>query len=517
MKNYYLKFKEVFPTVFWISVLSVLSIALFRWLFTIQFEILQVKEEIFAIWIPLAFPWIPMLIWLRPKLRYLYFKKDDDRRKMLLYFVVWLSITPALITSQQYLTSSTGKLTALSNCKQIAKYPKSRYYTIQQFEVGRGYGGSHTEFRTSGKYNQYLNFDTYLVYPIVSNVNDSINPDHNLWYGLKYKKQISSRLSDQEKEEEYKRFWESSVKAFEAYDFKNVTYFQNTPPSEDYVGFSKAIESTGHQTSDDLTVFTPNRASFSERNGQTLSWTFYWLAIGYGAFLLVLLWPQFNFEEKKGKLRAEKDELIDALSYLIPRGEHFATSVILILNLLVFCVMIFNGVHILSPNGYELLEFGANRRTETMDGQWWRLITNTFLHGGIMHLILNIGGLVIAGSFVEPILGRSRYFVIYLISGILGSLASILWYENTVSVGASGAIFGLYGSILGLMITNAFPAEERRGLLIFFGGYIGINLIYGLTGGIDNAAHIGGLITGLILGPVLFLLQSKAKGSSGGL
>ena len=132
-----------------------------------------------------------------------------------------------------------------------------------------------------------------------------------------------------------------------------------------------------------------------------------------------------------------------------------------------------------------------------------------FVHGGIMHLFLNIYGLVIAAIFVEPIFKRVKYFLLYFISGICGSLASIFWYENTVSVGASGAIFGLYGAILGLLLTSAYPPNEKKGILLFVGPYIGINLLYGMLGGIDNAAHIGGLVSGAIFGVILFTLNKK--------
>jgi rhomboid protease GluP len=185
------------------------------------------------------------------------------------------------------------------------------------------------------------------------------------------------------------------------------------------------------------------------------------------------------------------------------------------LNILVFLIMILSGIDIISPNGRELLEFGANRRLETTSGEWWRLLTSMFLHGGIMHLILNISGLVIAAIFVEPLLGRKNYFILYLLSGLLGSLASIWWYPNTISVGASGAIFGLYGAILGLLSTNAFPDGGKRGVFSMIGIYVGINLLWGLTGGIDNAAHIGGLLSGSIIGLILYRFSPGiAKGKN---
>ena len=131
-----------------------------------------------------------------------------------------------------------------------------------------------------------------------------------------------------------------------------------------------------------------------------------------------------------------------------------------------------------------------------------------------MHLILNIYGLVLAAIFVEPILGRKKYAILYIVSGLCGSLASIWWYSNTVSVGASGAIFGLYGAILGLLLTDAFPKGGKKGMFIMIGIYVGINLLFGLTGGIDNAAHIGGLLSGGLLGIILYKLDNENKNAT---
>jgi rhomboid protease GluP len=127
-----------------------------------------------------------------------------------------------------------------------------------------------------------------------------------------------------------------------------------------------------------------------------------------------------------------------------------------------------------------------------------------FLHGGIMHLILNIYGLVLASIFIEPLLGSVRYAIIYLAAGIVGSIASISWYENTISVGASGAIFGLCGATLALTLTGIFAKEGKRMILVLFGPYVLINLVMGLFGGIDNAAHLGGLITGAIVALITY-------------
>jgi membrane associated rhomboid family serine protease len=154
----------------------------------------------------------------------------------------------------------------------------------------------------------------------------------------------------------------------------------------------------------------------------------------------------------------------------------------------------------------DLLPLGANYRPLTIDaGQWWRLVTHIFLHGGIMHLLLNMAGLLFAGFLLEPALGKSRLALVYLFTGIVAGLTSLWWNATVVSVGASGAIFGLYGVFLSLLTARYFPPAFNRaytvGVLIF----VGLNLLIGMVSkGIDNAAHMGGLISGLLAGYMLY-------------
>jgi len=173
------------------------------------------------------------------------------------------------------------------------------------------------------------------------------------------------------------------------------------------------------------------------------------------------------------------------------------------LNILIFILMVFAGLGFLSFSTDDLINWGANYKPLTTDNEWWRLFTCTFLHGGIMHLFANMYGLLFVGIFLEPRIGRIKFAVIYILTGILASASSLWWHDSTVSVGASGAIFGLYGLFLALMLTKVYPKEFSKALLLGILIFVGFNLIMGLTGGIDNAAHIGGLLSGFIIGVIL--------------
>jgi rhomboid protease GluP len=183
------------------------------------------------------------------------------------------------------------------------------------------------------------------------------------------------------------------------------------------------------------------------------------------------------------------------------------TKIIIALNCLVFAAMLINGAGFWhSQNGVQLA-WGANFGPATQDGQWWRLASAMFLHFGALHLLLNMWSLWDAGQLVERMYGHARFICLYVVSGLLGNLVSLVFQGNSaVSGGASGAIFGIYGALL------VFLWRERAGLSLrefrwLFWGALGFALVTIVLGfvisGIDNAAHIGGFITGILISIVL--------------
>ena len=195
-----------------------------------------------------------------------------------------------------------------------------------------------------------------------------------------------------------------------------------------------------------------------------------------------------------------KDNVKSFGSFFIPRKDFFITPIIIDINFLVFILMVVSGVSFIEPTTQDLLHWGANLRGITLEGQWWRLITNTFLHIGIFHILFNMYALMYIGVILEPYLGRARFAAAYLFTGILASLSSIYWHQNIVSAGASGAIFGMYGVFLSMLTTNFIDRSVRKPLLLSIGVFVVYNLANGLKEGIDNAAHVGGLISGLVIG-----------------
>lgn len=160
-----------------------------------------------------------------------------------------------------------------------------------------------------------------------------------------------------------------------------------------------------------------------------------------------------------------------------------------------YTLIAINIIIFLLSSVFNIIEaFGVNRYA-VLHGEYYRLITGMFLHAGILHITFNMYALYIIGSQLESFLGKWRYLIVYLLSGFAGSVLSI-FFSTGISVGASGAIFGLLGSLLYFgyhyrVYLESVVKSQIIPLII-------LNLLLGMMPGIDNWAHIGGLIGGLL-------------------
>ena len=196
-----------------------------------------------------------------------------------------------------------------------------------------------------------------------------------------------------------------------------------------------------------------------------------------------------------------------------PMPTPYVTYALFGINALIWLIMVGLGVDYENPNPARLLAWGGNLGVVTTNGQWWRLLTAMFLHAGILHLGFNLYFMWIVGRACEQVFTPVPYAVVYVLSGLLASLVSCVFHPASVSVGASGALFGIFGAFVGFTIRRraslpeAFVTSVRRNALFL----IGINVVLGLRiEGIDLAAHIGGLVAGLGMGYLISKLAERS-------
>ncbi|RZK55738.1 MAG: rhomboid family intramembrane serine protease [Pedobacter sp.] len=214
-----------------------------------------------------------------------------------------------------------------------------------------------------------------------------------------------------------------------------------------------------------------------------------------------------------------KNKIKNVLYLFYPHKGYLVTPILIIVNIIAYGIFAFGSAFIYrilykSGASYDLIEkvpsyFGANSRELVLKGQVWRLITHQFLHGSLLHLFFNMYALAYIGLMVENKLGWKKYFAVYILSGICGGLLSIIFHEINYSIGASGAILGLFGAFLALLLNNSFEKNASKAMLVSTLLVCALMLLNGLRGNTDNWAHVGGITCGFL---ICFILITEKIG-----
>jgi membrane associated rhomboid family serine protease len=189
-----------------------------------------------------------------------------------------------------------------------------------------------------------------------------------------------------------------------------------------------------------------------------------------------------------------------------------ATVALIAINVVVFLAELAAGGAGQFSNGGQLIHDAGLRGPEIANGDWWRVITGGFLHAGFLHLLLNMYVLYVAGSILEPGIGTPRFLGIYFVSLVAGSLGALIVDPNTLTVGASGAIFGLMAAVI--VVARGRGVEQ---LASQFGLFIVLNLVLTFSvPGISVGGHVGGLIGGTIAALLVIFVERRMRGQRAG-
>jgi rhomboid protease GluP len=501
------KFKILFIPFLVVNFGLLIGYTLLHWLIFIKLDIINLKEIYTNFGIPAALTGIFTIFVLRPKLKALNLKAKRGDLVDFYSLILWIILSIPLVIAQEYVVSATGILTEVNSINDINESKLSKYYSLNRYYIDKQKVGINTTADVSGKNNESFNMHIYVAMPIFEKPADTIISKPKAWLGVVFQETISNRLDDSEKDKKFRLFAQMSESKFKYLDVTKFIYLDRIGNSDKKDGLVKAIQLNKYYDSNEI-VFMSKNEPFEARNGSKLEWLIGATFVGSIIWLIMLLIPSLNTSHLK-RIKAGKPdkkaqrEREETLKFFLPREGYFVTPILIYVNVFVFIAMVSSGAGFLTFNGEDLFKWGGNFGPSTTDGEWWRLLTNIFLHGGLMHLLLNMYGLLFVGIFLEPMLGKAKYILAYLATGILASTASIMWHEATLSIGASGAIFGLYGIFLALMLTKVYPVHFSKMFMVGTLLYVGINIVLGFTGGIDNAAHIGGLLSGFLIGLIL--------------
>jgi rhomboid protease GluP len=431
---------------------------------------------------------------------------QEKRRDVLTMFASMLAAAPG-ICAQHYVREATAERLRLPSPDDVTGTRPVRYYEFDRWQADLERCSVWKSQRVEGKNSDTLRFSISVACPLTA-------LPAQIWVGRHYTSTISNRTSDQGEQARKRTAFDGEVFArFSEERFTRTQHFQR-------------LGNTFER--DELTLAAtrvPNRAAPRERlvmmlavdrpyapyKGAALSWTIgFWLFLCLGwssAVRLIGHQPRAlaNFvkpSRKKSWSETLSRRVIQPLGFLVPNRERWATSILIDANILVFLAMLAAGVDPLTPAPDVLVRWGGLAPELVKAGQWWRCLSYQFLHGGVIHLLVNMTMLGLAGYLLE-FLVRQRACILftYVLGGLAGAIAALP--SASVTVGASGSIFALLGAQLG-----AFARPSARASLGYLGlvlavPYFLLDLLTSPRQGIAWQAHAAGFVAGALIGLVL--------------
>jgi len=512
MKDFFIKLKFIYLPFIIIAVSIIIGYTFLDWLFFHKWQLFSLKKILIEFVIPAILTFFCVFVWLRPRIKILnlYDKKGDDRFYFLYLFIAVFAIGIPVVIAQDYLENSTGNLVKLNTINEIYEKAPDKYYEVDNFFLDKNGLGIQSNFSIGDKGHK-LFMEFFCAVPIYASEFDPLlETVPYAWYGIKYTHSVRNSLSDEEKEAEFRKFAADTENKFKYVDLYKFNYLRKEGDTYDRDLYEKAVRySPAYKNLDvPLIILMPEEDDFDKRAGNSLWWIFITSLVGAVAFFVMVTIPKIRRSGlnrfKKGKGKDLKNAALIFFEPFRPQEDFVVVPVLLIINIVIYLIMA-----IVCQNPFEfssemLIRWGAQSNSMVLENhEYWRLFTSQFIHAGLMHIGMNMISLYFAGVFMESILGKKWFIVLYLLSGICASLLSVYWNTKGISIGASGAIMGLYGAFAAFLITRFFGKGLTAFFSIYIGIFVGINLLAGLSGGIDNAAHIGGLLSGFIAGLIL--------------
>lgn len=512
MGDFLAKIRLAFVPLFGATIGGTAACSALNWFFLAHSGLLPFDDDIITLFGPMAIAFAIAMFMILTRFKRL---SVTPRLSTLLFLLAWgAALAPMLIT-QLYVSTEAGGVSRVASADQIASAPFNRFYIARRICLDQNNILVRPVADVHGRYNEDLEFSVYVAVPVCGHAARLTEP--SVWIGLVYRKTVSNRMSDSEKDAAYKAFLPEVDKQFNAEDPRHYRYLTRLGHEEERTAIEAAFRKAGRDPSHAI-ILVPHTDPFEQRSDGYLSAALISLLIGILIWTALLAWVPLKTDaeaaaqetqEKKEAEEAKAERLREGMTnnLLIPSRKFYGLPLLLGVNLLVFVAMVVSGLGFVSFETEDLVRWGANYGPLIHGTGVLRLISSQFVHAGIMHLANNMYGLLIVGAYLLPVAMNGRLIVCYLVAGLGASLTSQWIHPDVPSVGASGALFGLCGVLVVLLLLrDPRLSAARVPMLVNMAIFVGLNLVIGAaTPGIDNAAHVGGLISGLVIGVVLYV------------
>ena len=480
-------------------VLLVLGIAalisLLNWALVIRTGWLPLDEDVAAIWLPAGLAMVAVGFLIAPRLHLLAFNPKYKFAGLYLMAAILCVAAPAILV-QEYFQASTGEMVTVVDGAAIAQHPEARFFTVGAVCLNKHQVPWHPRVSVAGDHDEDLNADLYYAVPFCGT---------QVWLGLHWQRTFDNRVSDKQKDALFDAFLKDADRDLRAFDPHAIRYYERVGRNSVGRALLKALVDHKRDTSAPIFVVA-HKEPFAAGGGAWLVGACVAIAAAaIGWFLLVLAVP----------LKPEAERLPSPpgglAGLVVPHRNAFGLPLLIDINLLVYLAMVVSGLGFLDFEIDDLIAWGASSGSLDHGFGAVRLLTATFVHAGLFHILGNMYGLLIGGGMLSAVARNMRLLLVYVVSGVGGSLLSVTVHPDIVMVGASGAIFGFFGALIALVVLrDPKIVAIRRAIMLNAGIFVVLNLAYGFsTPGVDNFAHIGGFLTGLVCGAVIYVLDRR--------
>lgn len=511
------KLRNIFAPGAALSILLLAAYSALNWFVLSRTQILD--EDTVDYWLPLLLAVGLELAFVLPRVSLL----SLGKKNLPFWFnlAAFALLAGPTMLAQTYIRANAGDITHVQSADMIAKAAATRFYTAGSMCLNTNSAGAKAEIHASGSQNQYLDFNVYVVVPVCTAPSTYTPPaglqlhlsssapaqgKSPVWIGIKYQKSVDNHLSIADKQKAFDQFTRDSQHELDTLNPAKYRYLERSGRNADRHEYEKALASVGVISADSYTLLIPHTDPFESRAGDWLTITGIALAVGLAVWLVMVMVAPLDDDKVQAAQQGTKHS--SALDFIIPTRKSYGLAVLIDVNVIVFLAMVMAGLGFISFDTDDLIAWGGNYGPALQSGEIYRLITSQFVHAGIMHLANNMYGLLIAGIVLSQALPNWKLILCYLVTGLGGAIASAVLHPATVSVGASGAILGLWGVLVTLTLLKDARLLEQKNFILTNGALFVVltMVIGGFTPGIDNAAHAGGFATGVVVGGVIHLL-----------
>jgi len=496
------------PVLMWTGI-AMFAVLFVRAVLEYFLGIVQLNQSIWDYWIPFGLAVVIWYLVLRPRYKLFYNPAWKNNQEMVIFFFISGFLALSIMFGEFAMEYAFLRKQRIERVGEIEASQWNNYYEIDNLDWDQNSIHLYQYSEVTGRHQDNLHYYNYFTVLIRS----AYNSDTLIWLGKEYHISISNRSKESYKTARWHSFYERSLTDFRALTKGRTEYLMPVQKSGDLNHYISAIERTPDFKNKQHRVFELSSVDLNKAANEKIIGCVIFVLLSLVACYLISFLPVIDQKGMKayieGKYTVTPDERATR-DILLMRGEYKATTAIgylIVVMYILACMRDGNLFHIQSSTSFD---YGAMQKMAFDNGEYWRMITSMFSHADLFHLTGNMVLFILLGLVIEPALGTLRFVALIFLSALGAQMTSYFYLPaEGISLGASGFIFGLFGwYAVQTFVFKKINKDSGYSFLIV--PMMFVSFFFGMISPTtNNAAHIGGLLAGILLSVVIWPISKK--------